>query len=226
MLSQKSGISIFTDQTFIQAYPLYHEHFSGIWQTVLGNHNTFGRSGWLLAPCKAFHRHFGTFRRHLPTLWYALVVVTPTCLAAFSYTTALLGNGHRYRGSTEVTVTNSISVKKLATDLDNFGFTHSCQHYRGCPHATRSLLFLCFCFFLDMVSEFLYLQITRVTKKLDFGKFLSWFQYSCNSYFRNVLFSGIPQYVPPPSNCRLPRRITPGTQWSRWTRIQIKPLRF
>ena len=41
MLSQKSGISIFSDETILQTYPAYRANFNGLAQSVLGNQYVF-----------------------------------------------------------------------------------------------------------------------------------------------------------------------------------------
>ncbi|MCA9373247.1 glycosyltransferase family 39 protein [Candidatus Woesebacteria bacterium] len=171
MLSQKSGISIFTDQTFIQAYPLYREHFSGIWQTVLGNRYLFLAEAMIARTLQSFSPTFLVLSGGTHP-WHALV--GHAHLSWLSYTTALLGivaivtevvqksrstKQHFSRNWLLILILLLVSLIPASITVD-------------APHATRSLLFfVLLLLFSTWFLEFLYLQITRVTKNLILANF-------------------------------------------------------
>lgn len=164
MLSQKSGISIFTDQTFIQAYPLYREQFSGVWQTIIGNRYLFLAKAMITRMLQSFSPTFLVISGGTHP-WHALV--GHAHLTWIAYTTALLGI---------VAIGAELARKLLAKKRQVsrpwllvlallFISLVPASITVDAPHATRSLLFfVILLLFSTKFLEFLYQKIRLATK--------------------------------------------------------------
>lgn len=163
MLAQKSGISIFSDQTYIQAYPQYRASFNTWLQPFLGNQYVYYGKSVLMQMFKSYSAHFivtdgGTHPWHTLSKYGHLswIIYFGFLIGLISYWFNLLIRGRK------LTKNNHFLMLLLIVTLIPSSITVDA------PHATRSLLFFVI---VTIVAIYGYQQLTAQIRWSFLGRF-------------------------------------------------------
>lgn len=162
MLAQKSGISIFSDQTYIQEYPQYRATFNGILQPLLGNQYIYYGKSIITQMLKSLSAHFivtsgGThpwhsLRDHGHLSWTLYVGFI---LGLITYGYNLLKNRQILTKNTHFLILLLIfSLFPASITVD-------------APHATRSLLFFVL---IVLFASYFYQQLIDLIRLTTKGR--------------------------------------------------------
>ncbi len=167
MLSQKSGIAIFADQTYIQNYPLYRASFIQPLQSVLGNSYVYFATAIIQHAFQSFSPNFlvlngGTHPWHSLTEYGHINWIIYFGAIMGIITTLVAWISHRKRISKHL----RFLVPFIVVSLLPASITVDA------PHATRSLLF--FVLLVVMASYFYQQLIANIHVPL-FGTYLKRF---------------------------------------------------
>ena len=152
MLSQKSGITIFSDQTYIQNYPYYRESFSGLARKLFGNQYVYYAKTILLHIWQSFSPEFLVLGGGAHP-WHSLnsyghiswVIYIGAIAGLISYIIAWIKRKTITPNVKLVIILLFISLVPASITVD-------------APHATRSLLFF---IILVVLAMQLYQQISN-----------------------------------------------------------------
>lgn len=163
MLAQKSGISIFSDQTYIQEYPQYRASFNSLFQPLLGNQYIYYGKSILTQMLKSFSAHFivtaggthpwHTLRNHGHLSW---IIYFGFLSGIISYGTKLIRRDRRLRKN------NHFLMLLLIGSLIPASITVDA------PHATRSLLFFVL---VTVIAVYAYQQLSAHIHLSLLGRF-------------------------------------------------------